>query len=79
VPGPYDPRVSSEPQPPPEVRLGKLVESGVAPSMFGLVEHGVPNPARVRGRAALARVARRHVRVTGDRALARKLLRLLAL
>jgi hypothetical protein len=40
---------------------------------------GFPNPARVRGRAALARVARRHVRVTGDRALARKLLRLLAL
>ena len=136
----------SEPQPPPEVRLGKLVESGVAPSMFGLIEHGVdrrpevaaamrgrvvlrfaepfapvritftaraitvedgdfrspdlaisgslpdivhfataphvrgvPNPARVRGRAALARVARRHVRVTGDRGLARKLLRLLAL
>lgn len=138
--------MAAEPQPPREVRLGKLVESGVAPSMFGLIEHGVarrpevartmrgkvvlrfaepfaplrisfgakaitvedgdfrspdlaiagslpdivhfataphvrgvPNPARVRGRAALARVARRHVRVTGDRALARRLLRLLAL
>jgi hypothetical protein len=132
--------------PPPAVRLGKIVETGIAPSMYGLLEHGVgrrpevarsmrgkvvlrfseafapvrmtfaarsitvedgdfrnpdlaiggslpdivhfataphlrgvPNPARVRGRAALARVARRHVRVTGDRALARKLLRLLSL
>lgn len=139
-------RVPGVSKPPPEVRLGRSVGNGVAPSMFGLLERGVerrpklassmrgrvalrfaepfsplritfsprsvtvedgdfrtpdlaiagslpdivhfataphvrgvPNPARVRGRAALARVARRHVRVTGDRALARKLLRLLAL
>jgi hypothetical protein len=130
----------------PRVRLGRTVDRGIAPSLLGLVEHGVrrrpdiasalrgrvvfrfaeplapvrigfgprtitvedgdlrkpdlaiegslpdivhlttaphvrgvPNPARVRGRAALARVARRRVRISGDRAMARALLRLLSL
>jgi hypothetical protein len=130
----------------PEVRLGKTTQTGVAPSMFALLERGVqlrpevamatrgrvvfrfaepfaplrvsfasraitvedgdlrkpdlaiegslpdivnfvatplvggiPNPARVRGRAAIAQVARRRVRLVGDRSLARNVLRLLAL
>jgi hypothetical protein len=138
--------VAQATKPPPNVRLGKARGKGVAPSMFGLLEHGVgrrpevarsmrgrvvlrfsedfapvrigftprtvtvedgdlrkpdlvisgslpdivhfataphvrgvPNPARVRGRAALARVASRRVRVSGDTALARKLLQLLSL
>ncbi|HEX2371358.1 MAG TPA: hypothetical protein VHI33_01955 [Solirubrobacterales bacterium] len=57
--------------------------SGSLPDIvhFATAPHvrGVPNPARGRGLAALARVASRRVRVSGDRALARKLLRLLAL
>jgi hypothetical protein len=40
---------------------------------------GIPNPARVRGLVALARVARRRVRIEGDPALARSVLRLLSL
>ena len=40
---------------------------------------GIPNPVRIRGLAALSRVARRHVRIEGDPALARGVLRLLAL
>jgi hypothetical protein len=40
---------------------------------------GVPNPARGRGRAALAHVASRRVQLEGRRALARPLLQLLAL
>ncbi len=40
---------------------------------------GVPNPARRRGRQAIASYARRHVRLQGDRKLARRLIRLLAL
>ena len=40
---------------------------------------GVPSPTSGRGRAALARMARGRVRIEGDRALGRKLLRLLAL
>ena len=40
---------------------------------------GIPNPARLRGLVALARVARRRVRIEGDPALARSLLRLLSL
>jgi hypothetical protein len=133
----------------PEVRLGRMVEDGVAPSIFGLIErgiarepelalqlrgrvvfrfhedfsplrisfrsrtvviedgdlqrpdlviagrlpdivhfatvpmlrgrlHGVPDPRRPRGRAALGRLAKRRVRIEGDRVLARRLLRLLA-
>lgn len=133
----------------PEVRLGRMVEDGVAPSIFGLVErgiarepelgermrgrvvfrfsegysplrisfrshavivedgdlrkpdlliagslpdivhfatvpvlggrlHGVPDPRRSRGRTALGRLAKGRVRIEGDRVLARRLLRLLA-
>jgi hypothetical protein len=66
-----------------DFRNPDLAISGSLPHIvhFATAPHvrGVPNPARVRGRAALARVARRHVRLSGDRALARRLLRLLAL
>ena len=40
---------------------------------------GIPNPARLRGLVAIARVARRRVRIEGDPALARGVLRLLSL
>ena len=40
---------------------------------------GIPNPARIKGLVALARVARRRVRIEGDPALARSVLRLLSL
>jgi hypothetical protein len=40
---------------------------------------GIPNPARIRGLVALGRVARRRVRIEGDPALARSVLRLLSL
>jgi hypothetical protein len=130
----------------PEVRLGRTVPNGIAPSIFGLIERGVrrdpkvarrmrgkvvirfeedfapirlsfgpkgvlvedgdsrtadlevvgslpdivhfataptvrgvPNPARAKGRKAIGRLARRHVRVAGDSRLARGLLQLLAL
>lgn len=66
-----------------DLRRPDLAIEGSLPDIvhFATAPHvrGVPNPARVKGRAALARMARRHVRVSGDRALARKLLRLLAL
>jgi hypothetical protein len=133
----------------PQVRLGRLVENGVAPSIFGLIERGiardpdaaagmrgrvvfrfaeefsplrvrfgprvvlvedgdvrspdlaitgrlpdivhfatvptlgwrlsgVPNPVDARGRAALGRLASGRVRVEGSRALARRVIRLLA-
>ncbi len=66
-----------------DLRKPDLAISGSLPDIvhFATAPHvrGVPNPARVRGRAALARVASRRVRVSGDTALARKLLRLLAL
>ncbi len=139
MPAPRDKRA-------PKVRLGRTASTGIAPSLLGLIEHGVirrpdlaremrgrvvlrfaedfapvrilfaertitvedgdlrkpdvaiagslpdivhfataphvrgvPNPASVRGRVALGHVARRRVRVSGDRRLARRLLRLLAL
>jgi hypothetical protein len=40
---------------------------------------GIPNPARIKGLVALGRVARRRVRIEGDPALARSVLRLLSL
>ena len=55
-------------------RLPHVVALTVAPLVGG-----VPNPATVRGRSALAKVAAGHVRVEGDRALGRRLLRLLAI
>jgi hypothetical protein len=137
-------------QRPTTVRLGRLVENGVAPSIYGLLERGierrptvvaqmrgrvvfrfaegfaplrigfkartvvvedgdmrnpdvvisgslpdivhfltvpmlrgrlggVPDPRGRRGRAALGRVARGRVRIEGERALARRLLQLLAI
>jgi hypothetical protein len=54
-------------------RLPHVVALTVAPLVGG-----VPNPATVRGRSALAKVAGGHVRLEGDRALGRSLLRLLA-
>ena len=64
-------------------RQPDLVISGRLPHVVALATAplvgGVPNPASRRGRAALARMANRRVRVVGDRALGRKLLRLLAL
>jgi hypothetical protein len=60
-----------------------LVISGRLPHVVALATAplvgGVPNPVNRRGRAALARVANRRVRVVGNRSLARRLLRLLAL
>jgi hypothetical protein len=55
-------------------RLPHIVHLTTSP-MFG----GVPNPASRHGRAVLARLRRRDVRIEGDRALGRKLLRLLEL
>lgn len=52
--------------------LPLLVQLAAAP-MAG----GVPKPTTPRGRAALASVARGQVRITGSRALARRLLQLL--
>jgi hypothetical protein len=40
---------------------------------------GIPNPARLKGLVAIGRVARRRVRIEGDPALAREVLRLLSL
>ena len=64
-------------------RQPDLVISGRLPHVVALATAplvgGVPNPVNRRGRAALARMANRRVRVVGDRALGRKLLRLLAL
>jgi hypothetical protein len=85
-------RDAAPPQPAagiPEIRLGRTTETGVAPITGSLPDivnfvatpllGGIPNPARVRGRAAIAQVARRRVRLEGDRSLARNVLRLLAL
>jgi hypothetical protein len=55
-------------------RLPHIVHLTTAP-MLG----GVPNPVSRHGRAALARLSRGHVTVEGDRALGRRLLRLLEL
>ena len=64
-------------------RQPDLVISGRLPHVVALATAplvgGVPNPVSRRGRAALARMANRRVRVVGNRALGRKLLRLLAL
>jgi hypothetical protein len=55
-------------------RLPHIVHLTTTPKVAGM-----PNPARAHGRAALARLSRGEVRLTGDRALGRKLLRLLEL
>ena len=55
-------------------RLPHIVHLSTTPKVGGM-----PNPARSDGRAALARLTRGEVRLVGDRALGRKLLRLLEL
>lgn len=54
--------------------LPDIVHVAAAPSVGG-----VPSPHSLRGLVAIARVARGRVRIEGDRALARSVLRLLAL
>jgi hypothetical protein len=58
-------------------RLPDIVHFATVPTLRGRL-HGVPDPRRPRGRAALGRLARGRVRVEGDGTLARRLLRLLA-
>jgi hypothetical protein len=55
-------------------RLPHIVHLTTSPKLAGM-----PNPARAQGRAALARLRRGDVRLAGDRALGRKLMRLLEL
>jgi hypothetical protein len=54
--------------------LPDIVHFATAPTV-----RGVPNPTRAKGRKAIGRIARRHVKVAGDSRLARGLLQLLAL
>jgi hypothetical protein len=58
-------------------RLPDIVHFATVPTLRGRL-HGVPDPRRPRGRLALGRLARGRVRIEGDRVLARRLLRLLA-
>ena len=62
----------------PDLRVSGRLPHVVALTVAPLVG-GVPNPATVRGRSALAKVAGRQVRLEGDRALGRQLLRLPAI
>jgi hypothetical protein len=57
--------------------LPDIVHFATVPTLRGRL-HGVPDPRRPHGRRALRRIANRRVRVEGDRTLARRLLRLLA-
>jgi hypothetical protein len=69
-----------------DLRTPDLVVSGRLPDIVHLATvpilgsplSGMPNPVDARGRAALGRIASGRVRVEGDRALGRRLLRLLA-
>jgi hypothetical protein len=58
-------------------RLPDIVHFTTVPMLGGPL-HGVPDPREARGREALGRLARGRVRLDGDNALARRLLRLLA-
>jgi hypothetical protein len=60
-----------------EGRLPDIVHFAAVPTLRGRL-HGVPDPRQPRGRKALRRLADGRVRVTGDRVLGRRLLRLLA-
>jgi hypothetical protein len=62
----------------PDLRVSGRLPHVVALTVAPLVG-GVPNPATGRGRSALAKVAGGQVRLEGDRALGRRLLRLLAI
>ena len=59
-------------------RLPDIVHFATVPTLRGRL-HGVPDPRRPRGRRALSRLASGRVRIEGDRALARRVLRLLAI
>jgi hypothetical protein len=69
--------VEDGPEETPDLRISGRLPHVVALTVAPLVG-GVPNPATVRGRTALAKVAGGHVKLEGDRALGRRLLRLLA-
>lgn len=58
-------------------RLPDIVHFATVPTLGGPL-HGVPDPREARGREALGRIARGRVRIDGDSALARRVLRLLA-
>lgn len=58
-------------------RLPDIVHFATVPTLSGPL-HGVPDPREARGREALGRLARGRVKLDGDGALARRLLRLLA-
>jgi len=58
-------------------RLPDIVHMATVPTLRGRFS-GVPDPRHSRGRAALGRLADGRVAVEGDRALGRRLLRLLA-
>jgi hypothetical protein len=60
-----------------EGRLSDIVHFATVPTLRGRL-HGVPDPRQPRGRKALRRLADGRVRVSGDRVLGRRLLRLLA-
>ncbi len=58
-------------------RLPDIVHMATVPMLGGRL-HGVPDPRAARGRRALARLASGRVHLDGDTALARRVLRLLA-
>jgi hypothetical protein len=60
-----------------EGSLPDIVHFATVPTLRGRL-HGVPDPRRPRGRRALKRLADGRIKVTGDRVLGRRLLRLLA-
>ena len=66
-----------------DLRTPDLAIIGTLPDIIHFVATplvgGIPNPARLRGLVAIARVARRRVRIEGDPALARSILQLLSL
>jgi hypothetical protein len=61
-----------------EGSLPDIVHFATVPTLRGRL-HGVPDPRRPHGRRALRRLASGRVRIEGDRALGRRLLRLLAI
>jgi hypothetical protein len=60
-----------------EGSLPDIVHFATVPTLRGRL-HGVPDPRQPRGRKALRRLADGRVKLTGDRVLGRRLLRLLA-
>lgn len=58
-------------------RLPDIVHFATVPMLRGRL-HGVPDPRASRGRAAIGKLASGRVQMEGDRKLARRLLRLLA-